>query len=183
MQLNAGVFDVWVFRRRAAVVEFLLLHTAIAKANRYFNGGRFWQIPSNPVQPGESITAAIDRLLNRFGLRAKTIWAGEHAYLIYNRRFEEMQAIGVYAAEVAEGSVILDPAEHAEFAWLPYQSCLDRVHYRGLKDGLRSVHEYITGVEAPAPELCLYAADQAASAPSEPAVDCPAAPRGPSPDH
>jgi hypothetical protein len=30
------------------------------------------------------------------------------------------------------------------------------VHYRGLKEGLRSVHEYITGVEKPAPELCLY---------------------------
>ena len=166
MRLSAGVFDVWVFRLQGAEVEFLLLRTSIAKANRYFNGGRFWQIPSNLVLDGEPITAAIDRLLNQFGLRAKTIWAGEHAYLIYNRRFEQMQAIGVYAAEVAGGSVILDPAEHAEYAWLPYQACLDRVHYRGLKDGLRSVHEYITGVEAPAPELCLYAAEHDSSVPS-----------------
>jgi hypothetical protein len=31
-------------------------------------------------------------------------------------------------------------------------------HFRGLKDGLRSVHEYITSVREPAKELCLYTA-------------------------
>ena len=161
MNLSANIFDVWVFRRRGAEVEFLLLYTSVEKAERYFNGGRFWQIPSNFVADGESITAAISRLLERFGLRPKTIWAGEHAYLIYNRRFAEMQAIGVYAAEVEDANVSLDPAEHAEFAWLSHEACLERVHYRGLKDGLRSVHEYITGIDAPARELCLYAAPTA----------------------
>jgi hypothetical protein len=29
------------------------------------------------------------------------------------------------------------------------------VHYRGLKDGLRSVREYVTGPDGAAPELCL----------------------------
>lgn len=158
MQLAANVFDVWVYRRRGAETEFLLLYTSVEKAMRYFNGGRFWQIPSNVVNGGESITAAISRILDRFGLRAEAIWAGEHAYLIYNRRFAEMQAIGVYAAEVEDAMVHLDPAEHSEFAWLSREECLNRVHYRGLKDGLASVHEYITGVEEPAKELCLYAA-------------------------
>jgi hypothetical protein len=32
------------------------------------------------------------------------------------------------------------------------------VHYRGLKDGLRSVHEYVTSVPDPAKELCLHPA-------------------------
>jgi hypothetical protein len=67
-----------------------------------------------------------------------------------------MQIIGVYAAEVRESVVRLDPAEHAEFQWLPLEDCLARVHYRGLKDGLRSVEEYITGTPSPARELCLY---------------------------
>jgi len=35
-------------------------------------------------------------------------------------------------------------------------ACLDRVHYRGLKDGLRSVQEYVTGPESPASELRLF---------------------------
>ncbi|MGE3615571.1 MAG: NUDIX domain-containing protein [Gemmatimonadales bacterium] len=147
-----------MFRRRAERVEFLLLHTSLDKAARHFNGGRFWQIPSNVVNDGESITDAIGRALAGFGLRSRRIWAGEHAYIIYNRRFEEMQVIGVYAAEVAEGDVSLDPAEHAEYEWLPFETCLERVHYRGLKDGLRSVQEYVTGVERPAKELCLYVA-------------------------
>lgn len=139
-------------------VEFLLLYTSAEKAERYFNGGRFWQIPSNFVNDGESITDAITRVLDSYGFRPKAIWAGEHAYLIYNRRFAEMQAIGVYAAEVEEAAVRLDPHEHSEYAWLSWERCFERVHYRGLKDGLRSVHEYITGVDEPARELCLYLA-------------------------
>ena len=156
MNLNASVFDVWVFQRRPGGVVFLLLHTSEEKARRYFDGGRFWQIPSDFVNDGESITDATRRLLAVHGLRPKSIWAGEHAYLIYNRRFNEMQAIGVYAAEVEDGDVRMDPSKHSEYEWLPFEACLERVHFRGLKDGLRSVHEYITGVADPARELCLY---------------------------
>jgi ADP-ribose pyrophosphatase YjhB (NUDIX family) len=132
------------------------LFTSEEKARRYFGGGRFWQIPSGFVEDGEAVTAAIARVLNRFGVTPKTIWAAEHAYTIYNRRFEEMQIIGVYAAEVADAAVRLDPSEHSEYAWLPYETCLERVHYRGLKDGLRSVQEYVTGPASPASELRLF---------------------------
>jgi hypothetical protein len=158
MQLAANVFDVWCFRRRPKGVEFLLLHTSVEKANRHFNGGRFWQIPSDSVSGAESIVGAIGRVLAGYGLRPRCIWAGEHAYLIYNRRFDRMQAIAVYAAEVDDGPVQLDPSEHSEYEWLPFEQSLDRVHYRGLRDGLRSVHEYVTGVKEPARELCLYVA-------------------------
>ena len=156
MNLAANVFDVWAFQRRPDGIVFLLLHTSVEKAARYFNGGRFWQIPSDFVNDGESITDAICRALDRHGLRPKSIWAGEHAYLIYNRRFAEMQAIAVYAAEVDNDDVRLEASMHSESEWLPFETCLERVHYRGLKDGLRSVHEYITGVADPAKELCLY---------------------------
>lgn len=156
MRLAPNVFDVWAFQRQGRDIRFLLLYTSEEKAGRYFAGGRFWQIPSNVVEDGETITGAIARVLRRFGLTPKTIWAGEHAYIIYNRRFDEMQIIGVYAAEVDDAAVRLDPTEHAEYAWLPYETCLERVHYRGLKDGLRSVQEYITGPASPARELCLF---------------------------
>ena len=156
MNLAANVFDVWVFQRRPAGIVFLLLQTSEEKAARYFNGGRFWQIPSDFVNSGESINDAICRVLGHHGLRPKSIWAGEHAYLIYNRRFAEMQAIGVYAAEVHDGDVRVDPSKHSDYEWLRFETCLERVHYRGLKDGLRSVQAYITGVEDPAKELCLY---------------------------
>ncbi len=159
MNLAANVFDVWAFRRTADGVRFLLLYTSVEKAARHFNGGRFWQIPSGFVEEGEAITQAIARVLELYGLGARTIWAGEHAYTIYNRRFAQMQIIGVYAADVSDTPVRLDPAEHSECAWLPFKDCLERVHYRGLKDGLRSVHEYVTGVRSPARELCLAGED------------------------
>jgi ADP-ribose pyrophosphatase YjhB (NUDIX family) len=158
MRWAGDIFDVWAFRRRPEGTLFLLLYTSAEKAERHFNGGRFWQIPSGRVGDGETVTDAINRELGSFGLRSKTIWAAEHAYVIYNRRFEEMQAIGVFAAEVEAADVALDPSEHSEARWFALNECLERVHYRGLKEGLRSVDEYVTGAESPARELCLYEA-------------------------
>ena len=156
MQLEFNVFDVWAFRRAPTGVEYLLLHTSQQKADRYFNGGRFWQIPSGSIQTEELVAAAIARRLSDFGLVAAAIWAAEHAYTIYNRRFESMQLIGVYAAEVSTSQVQLDPAEHAEHRWCSYDHAYRMVNYRGLKDGLRSTHEYVTGVVQPAAELRLF---------------------------
>ena len=84
------------------------------------------------------------------------MWAAEHTYTIYNRRFHEIQIISVFAVETdSTVPVRLNPQEHSEYEWLPYEVALARVHYRGLKDGLRSTHDYIVGVDNPAPELRL----------------------------
>lgn len=155
MQLSVNVFDVWVFRRTERGTEYLLLHTSQPKADRYFNGGRFWQIPSNAINDGEHVTSAVTRLLDGFQLAPTSIWAAEHTYVIYNRRFDCMQLIGVYAAEVSADNVRLNPEEHSEYRWCSLEQALALVHYRGLKDGLRSTVEYITGVQSPAPELKL----------------------------
>lgn len=157
MRLNAAVYDLWVFRRAAPGAEFLLLHTSAEKVDRYFNGGRFWQIPSGVFDGDEAVPAAVDRELAPYGLSARAVWAAEHSYTIYNRRFHEIQIISVFAVEVASDTdaVQLNPAEHSAYAWVSYATALERVHYRGLKDGLRSVNEYITGTGRPAPELRL----------------------------
>jgi 8-oxo-dGTP pyrophosphatase MutT (NUDIX family) len=157
MDLNHRVFDVWAFRRGASGVEYLLFQTSELKAERHFNGGRFWQIPSGVFRDGETVPTALDRELSGYALHARSIWAGEHAYTIYNRRFHEIQIISVYAAELSDGDPHLNPEEHSLFRWFPYEAALAAVHYRGLKDGLRSVHEYVAGPTPPAPELCLRA--------------------------
>lgn len=156
MQLNPAVYDLWVFRRRPQGVEFLVLRTSQAKADRHFNGGRFWQTLSGFFQKGESVPAAVDRELAPYGLTARAVWAAEHTYTIYNRRFHEIQIISVFAVETdGTAPVRLSPQEHSECDWLPYEAALARVHYRGLKDGLRSTHDYIVGIDNPAPELRL----------------------------
>ena len=71
MKLDPNVFDIWVFRRTGADVQYLLLHTSQIKADRHFNGGRFWQIPSDVVREGESVTEAVARVLGRHGLSPK----------------------------------------------------------------------------------------------------------------
>lgn len=157
MKLNHAVFDVWVFRRRPGV-EYLILQSSKLKAERYFNGGQFWQIPSGVFRDGESLPDAIERAVLTHELTPQSIWAAEHAYTIYNRRFDEIQIISVYAVEVDGGDPRLDPEEHDAFRWLPFDAALNAVHYRGLKDGLRSVREYVTEPSRPAPELCLRAA-------------------------
>ncbi len=134
----------------------MLLYTSRTKADKYFNGGRFWQIPSNVVGDDETIEHAILRHLGEIGLDVATIWAAEHAYIIYNRRFREMQLIGVYAAEIQQADVRLDPEENSDYGWYTLDECLEQIHYRGLKEGLSSVDEYVTGVLDPAEELCLY---------------------------
>ncbi len=155
MNFNPNVFDLWVFREKNVGIEYLLLHTSQQKADNFFNGGRFWQIPSGAFLDDESVTDRIDRELQFYGLKSEAIWAAEHAYTIYNRRFNEMQLISVYAAKVDGEVMQLNPAEHAEWVWLGFAEALQRVHYRGLKDGLRSAHEYIGGVAHPARELRL----------------------------
>jgi hypothetical protein len=155
MKLEPNVFDVWTFRKTGAQVEYLLLHTSQYKADRYFNGGRFWQIPSGFVRDSERVVPAIERLLAEFALTPMGIWATEHVYNIYNRRFETMQMIAVYAADVGTSEVRLDPKEHAEYRWCSFDEALALVNYRGLKEGLRSTREYVTGLAQPSAELRL----------------------------
>jgi hypothetical protein len=134
MHLNPAVFDAWVFRRSTTGVEYLLLRTSQLKAERYFNGGGFWQVPSGVFQAEETVPTALDRVLSAYGMHAHGI---------------------VYAAEVSGADPRLNAEEHSECGWFSYEAALTAVHYRGLKDGLRSVREYVTGPTTVAPELCL----------------------------
>lgn len=155
MQFEPKVFDVWTFRRTPTGIEYLLLHTSQAKADRWFNGGRFWQIPSNRFGESERATDGISRLMARFGVPLVGIWAAEHVYTIYNRRFDAIQIITVFAAEAAGSEITLDPEEHSEFRWCPYDEAMSLVAYRGLKEGLASVRSYVTGPATPLRELQL----------------------------
>ena len=147
-------FDLWVFRR-SPEVEYLLLRISEEKANRHFNGGRFWQIPTDEVRHTEGIEDAILRVLNEFKLDHMSFWAAEHTYTIYNRRRKEISIIPVFAAEVESSDSLPLTWEHSEYGWYSADVCRTKIHFRGLKDGLTSVQEYVTEVDEPAPELKL----------------------------
>jgi hypothetical protein len=104
---------------------------------------------------GESVTGAIDRLLSGFGLSPIEIWAAEYVYNIYNRRFDAMQMVAVYAARVEQNVAALDPEEHSEHLWCGYDEAQRLVNYRGLREGLASVRDYVTERDPPMRELQL----------------------------
>ncbi len=154
MKLTANNFEMWTFRKNPGV-EYLLMRTSQEKADRFFNGGRFWQVPTDAVQDGEEIEGAAVRIATNLGLDIAALWAAEHTYTIYNRRRREIAIIPVFAAEVRVADQVQLTWEHSEAGWYSAQECLERVHFRGTKEGLESVREYVTETSAPAKELQL----------------------------
>lgn len=155
MQYQVGAFDVWVYRHDADANRYLLLHTSQDKADRWFNGGRFWQIPSDCAGEDETLAQAARRCLSGFGLAAESLWAVEHSYTIYNRRYENIQLILVLAAEVKTATTIQLTWEHSDYAWLTAAECHGRLGFRGLIEGLRWTQHYVTEAPRLLPELRL----------------------------
>ena len=72
---------------------------------------------------------------------------------------EQGRELPLFAVQGEADDVRLNPDEHGEHRWVTAEEALALVHYRGLKDGLRSVVEYVTGVASPARQLCLRGPD------------------------
>jgi hypothetical protein len=155
MKHRIGVFDVWVYRKDPDAVRYLLLHASQAKADRWFNGGRFWQIPSNFVEGEESLAAAARRCLSGFGIEASAIWVVQHVYTIFNARFQEMQSILVLAAEAGSVSGVRLSWEHEESRWCTADECEALIGFRGLREGLAWTRRDITESTTILPELRL----------------------------
>ena len=155
LDFNTDFFDLWVFRRTDDGVEYLLLHTSQEKADRFFGGGRFWQIPTDAVGERESVPDACRRLLRDTGVVPRGVWSADRVYTIYNRRYDAICTIPVFVAEAGEGTSPILTWEHSEFGWYGAEACLERIRFRGLRDGLAAVRETVTEAGEPAPELRL----------------------------
>ena len=155
MHLRTDAFDVWVYRRDHDAVRYLLLHTSQEKADRWFSGGRFWQVPTEFTKEGEALHTAAGRCLSAFELAAKSIWAVEHTYTIFNRRYQEIQLILVLAAEVENVSAVLLSWEHSEHRWCTAVECEALLGFRGLLEGLHWTRKYVSEASHPLPELRL----------------------------
>lgn len=144
MNLNATVFDLWVFHQDDDLTKYLLFYSSQEKADKWFNGVQFWQILSDFFQDEEDVTTALLRLLQKYDLREKSLWAVEHSYTFYNRRFKEIQICTVYAAEVEKPADIQLTSGHSKYDWFTAEECRKRLNYRGLIEGLEWTRKYIT---------------------------------------
>ena len=149
MKLNVNAFDLWVFDKSSEATKYLLLHSSQEKADKWFGGGRFWQVPTDIVPDDEQLLDALHRNLQGMGLQAQSLWTVEHIYTIYNRRYDEIMIIPVFAAEVAGTPNVLLTWEHSECGWYTADECFERLNFRGLREGLKWTQEYITEPEEP----------------------------------
>ena len=153
LDFRTDFFDLWVFRRAGDGPEYLLLRTS---QDRYFGGGRFWQIPTSSVGEREGLPGACRRLLKDTGVVPRGAWSADHVYSIYNRRYDAVCTIPVFVVEAGEGTSPVLTWEHSEYAWHNAEGCLERIRFRGLRDGLTAVRETVTEAAEPAPELRLF---------------------------
>ncbi len=126
--------------------------------------GRFCPVHDWPVfrcppreftKEGETLQVAAQRCLSEIGVAAKSLWAVEHTYTIFNRRYEDIQLILVLAAEVEDSSNIRLSWEHSEYRWCTAQECEALLGFRGLLEGLHWTRKYVSEATHPLPELRL----------------------------
>ena len=146
MKLRTNAFDLWVFHRQDRSPEYLLYHTSQEKADKWFHGGRFWQIPGGFVQEEEELTDAFVRVMAESGLKPLVVWVAEHTYTYYNPRRKNIEIVPVFAAEVAGPKDVPISWEHSESGWFTAAECAKRLFFRGLIDGLESTRKYISEV-------------------------------------
>ena len=155
MRYRTDAFDVWVYRKDEDAVRYLLLRTSQEKADRWFNGGRFWQIPSDFSAEDETLQVASQRCLAEFGITARSLWAVEHTYTIFNRRYQEIQLILVLAAEVEDNAQVRLSWAHSEYRWCTATECEGLLGFRGLIEGLHWTRRFVTEARTLLPELRL----------------------------
>ena len=153
LEITTRFFDLWVFTRTDLEPQYLLFYTSQRKADRFFAGGRFWQIPTDEVEDDEDVETACRRLLESLGLNRQRLWTAEYVYTIYNKRYKALCTIPVFAAQVDSDGKIPLTWEHSEYGWYTADECLQRIRFRGLKEGLAAVRESVTERDPPAPEL------------------------------
>ncbi len=155
MRVLPHALDLWVFSRTSDRPHYLLLRASQEKADRFFGGNRFWQIPGTFLdEDGEPAVDAVRRCTSEFNLNPLGLWTVEHVSTIFNRRFDALQLIPTFAAEV-EGlpEPRLEPFEYDAFEWGDASGVEQRLTYRALLEGFMQVRRYIVDVETPRGEF------------------------------
>jgi len=149
MELRTNVVDVWVFHKAADEPKYLLLHTSQEKADKWFHGSRFWQIPGGFLEEGQDLADAAVGWLGELGIKPNGIWAAEYVSAYYNIRRKNLELTAAFAAQVDGSTEVQLSWHHAEFGWFTAEVCLERLHFRGLIEGLASVREYVSELDEP----------------------------------
>jgi 8-oxo-dGTP pyrophosphatase MutT (NUDIX family) len=149
MNLRTNVVDLWVFHKQRRQPEYLLLHTSQEKADKWFNGSRFWQIPGGFLEEGDELADAMCRWLAEYGIEPKGIWAAEYVSCYYNMRRKNLELTPAFAAEIDKPIDVSLSWHHSKYGWFTAEECRERLAFRGLREGLDSVRRFVSENEKP----------------------------------
>ncbi len=165
MQIVANVAELWVFSRTIDGPRYLVLEASQDKADAFFGGHRFWQIPGTSMHDGEATVDVLRRGLGEYGLEAGALWAVEYVSTIFNRRFDVIQLIPAFAAEVVglpepdlHGTLFFQDRakfEYGSYEWAEAQRVEQLVTFRALLEGFVQLRRYITECPEPRGEFRL----------------------------
>jgi hypothetical protein len=156
MQILANVAELWVFSRTSEGTRYLVVEASQEKADAFFGGHRFWQIPGTSMQDdGEATVEVLQRGMAEFGLSASALWAVEHVSTIFNRRFDAVQIIPTFAAEVLGSPEPTLDRQYGAFEWADAQRVEQLLTFRALQEGFVQLRRYITECSEPRGEFRL----------------------------
>jgi NUDIX domain-containing protein len=149
MKLRTNVIELWVFHKKDSEPKYLLLQTSQEKADKWFHGSRFWQIPGGFLEEEDELADAMKRWLAEYHIEPVGIWAAEHVSCYYNIRRKNLEMTAAFAAQAKDPIEIPLSWHHSEFGWFTAEECRQRLTFRGLLEGLDSVRTFVSEVEEP----------------------------------
>lgn len=153
----SDIVDVYVFRRRADGVEFLLLRRAADAAL-----GGTWQSVHGHIEPREPAwRAALRELQEETGLEPLRFWQIDFVNTFYVASRDAILMCPCFAAEAPPNAPVVLSAEHTEFAWLATEQALRRFMWPGQRRAVEEILSQIIAAGAAEPHLRINAASQA----------------------
>ncbi len=138
--LISDEIDVWVYRRKRKIVEYLLLRASKKKADKWF-GVKFWQIPSDKKLRNEKTSKACYRIVKKWtGLVGANAIFTDHISMFYNRRTDAMHIMPAFAVEIVDNKQkVALTWEHDSYKWVSFKEAMKLVPFEGLKSGLEKL--------------------------------------------
>ena len=109
------------------------------------NGEGHWDFPKGHVEKGESETqTALRELTEETGIKNLKLFSGFSHNIFYNLIKDEKEIskeVTFFIGVTNETNVILSE-EHQDYAWLTYDSAIERLTYNNAKESLAISHEF-----------------------------------------
>jgi 8-oxo-dGTP pyrophosphatase MutT (NUDIX family) len=140
----SDLIEVCIFRVADDRPEVLLLRRA--PGEMLYPG--VWQIVTGSIHDGETaVDAARRELAEETGLTPSGFWVVPWTSSFYEPKRDLLHVIPFFAARVPPGAEVILSEEHDRALWLPFPEGEERLIWRGQRQGLQIVRQYIAGGE------------------------------------